>query len=125
MEVNEFDDLIKMGRTTRIVNMGERKITMHTLDSDEYSAVMGHVPDDSKLTQAQKMEAIQRWTVIMSADTIDGKRVALETRELIFSKGQMGFSNAMYDEYVLMVEEQEKTLSDAKKNSSLQATSST
>jgi len=118
MEIKEFDDLINLGQIKRTVVLSGRKIDMHTLSSGEYAQMSHHVKSDPGTTQEQKFESLQRWTLAYSMDAIDSKPMSLDDKEKLLSLGQLALSNLLYTEYLGMVDEQDKLIQDAKKNSS-------
>lgn len=115
MDLKEFDDLINLGRVTRKVKLGQREIELATLNSSEYASAMSRVP--SEASSADKFEVIQREIVAASIVSIDGKLMAPSDKAKLVGAAQLGLSNVLYTEYMKMVEEQNKTLEDAKKNS--------
>jgi hypothetical protein len=117
MEINEFDDLINLGRMTRVVKLGKHEIVLGTLNSKEYAAAMSRVLAAGK-AEGDKMESTQREVVIAAIRNIDGKELSYQDKYAIVSSGQLALSNLLYIEYVSIVEEQSRILEDAKKNSS-------
>ena len=115
-EINEFDDLINLGKVNRKVKLLGHEITMETLDSGSYSQAMSQVPDN--VSDSKRLESMQREIVGASIKLIDGKPITAETRKKLMANSQLGLSNILYNEYLGMVQEQSKILEDAKKNSS-------
>lgn len=116
MELNEFDDLVNLGKVTRKVRLLGHEIVMETLDSGCYSQAMAQIPDN--VSDSRRLEAMQREMIGAAIKTIDGKPVSVEMKKKLMANSQLGLSNILYSEYISMVEEQGKILEDAKKNSS-------
>jgi hypothetical protein len=117
MEINEFDDLINLGRMTRSVKLAKHEIVLGTLNSKEYASAMSRVLAAGR-AEGDKMESTQREVVIAAIRNIDGKELSYQDKYAIVSSGQLALSNLLYIEYISLVEEQSKILDDAKKNSS-------
>ena len=124
MEINEFDDLMNLGKVTRTIKLlGKFEIELVTLGSGEYSNAMSRVPDG--LPDSKRMECVQREMMAEAIKSINGKSVEYEKRIKILTGGQLGLSNLLYGEYLMMVDEQTKIIEGAKKNSSEPMTTST
>jgi hypothetical protein len=116
MDLTQFDDLISFARVSRKVTVAGHEISLVTLNSGAYNEAAGRIPTD--LPDQVRMERVQREMVAAAISTIDGKSLDQETKVAILTKGQLGLSNFLYDQYIDMIGEQGKTLEDAKKNSS-------
>ena len=121
MEIKDFEDLISLGRVQRTVKLGSRDVLMHTLSTDEY-AKMSQGLDDNEPSQAKRFESLQRGILSGAIESIDGKVMSGEDKTLLVGKLQLGTCNMLYDIYTKMVEEQNKILTDSKKNSSQELT---
>ena len=120
MELKEFDDLINIGRVTRKVKLGSHEILLSTVSSGDFATAMSKVTGNS-LMDSDRLESMQREIVAVAIRSIDGKELSYEDKAKLVAAGQLAFSNFIYTEYLSMVEEQNKILDDAKKNSSLAA----
>ena len=117
MELNKFDDLMNLGQIKRKIKLGSHEVSLHTLGSLEYSKVLDRVGPGA-IVDGKKLELLQRSILVQALDTVDGERVTEKEKEHILGGGQLGLSNLLYSEYLSMVDEQNKVLEDAKKNSS-------
>jgi hypothetical protein len=116
MDLKEFDDLATLGQVTKTVKLGAHEFKMHTLNSREYGQMTARLSEDKN--QAARFEELQRWTLAYAIGSVDDKKVRPEQVELLLQTGQLALSNALYNEYVTMMNEQEKLLQEVKKNSS-------
>jgi hypothetical protein len=117
MDLKDFNDLADVGRITRTIRVGNHDIVMHTLNSNEYSAMAGNLKDDDAIGMTKRLEALQREIVAHAIESIDGKKLSAEDSVALVGMMQIGLSNMLYEEYGKMVEEQNKVLEDSKKNS--------
>ena len=116
VELKDFNDLINLGRVTRVMNIGGHKIVLGTLNSEEYNQAVSRIPADCP--EASRMERIQREIIAAAIQSIDGETLDPDAKSKILTLGQLALSNMMYSEYISMIGEQDKLLEDAKKNSS-------
>ena len=115
MELQEFDDLINLGKVTRKVKILNHEIVLETVSSGDYAQAMANVPDN--MPESKRYESIQREMVGAAIRTIDGKTISQEGKQRLMTSSQLGLSNILYGEYLKMVDEQARLLDDAKKNS--------
>jgi hypothetical protein len=117
MDMKDFNDLFEIGRVTKTIKIAGHEIVMHTLNSNEYSAMAGALKEDDGVGLSKRLEALQREIVANAIETVDGKKLNSEEKSALVGMMQIGLSNMLYDEYGKMIEEQNKVLEDSKKNS--------
>ena len=121
--IKEFDDLINVGHLTKTVKLGEHSFVLQTLSSAEYVSLMKKIPS-KETTQGEGFEALQRITLAHAIMSIDDRPLTYEEKDRLLSLLQLGVSNALYDSYTALVDEQNKLIEESKKNSSQGATTS-
>lgn len=116
MDLKNFNDLADIGSVKRAVKLGSHEVVLHTLNSQEYAGMADKI-GDTEASTAKRFETLQREMLIAAVDTVDGQKLSYEDKAILLGMMQIGLSNRLYEEYGSMIEEQNKIIDDAKKNS--------
>lgn len=117
--VKEFGDLLTMCGVTKVVKFGTHEIVLKTLTYDEQSNIMEAMSSVADGKDTKRMDIVQKELLAASIETIDGKTLTKEQKLFILGNGQAALCNMLFNEYEALIGEQNKTLEDVKKNSSM------
>jgi hypothetical protein len=112
--MNQFEDLINMGRLSKDITIGKHVIKITTMDSETQSSVIGKVSQD--LPDAQKVDIAQRAMIANSIEAIDGKLMSFEDKMALVNKFQPALINILFSEYESLLVEQNGIFEEVKKN---------
>jgi hypothetical protein len=116
MDLKNFNDLAEIGSVRKTVKLGSHSVVLHTLNSQEYSAMAEKIGDEVAGT-AKRFESLQREMIIAAIESIDGEKPSYADKASLLGMMQIGLSNMLYEEYGSIVEEQSKIIEESKKNS--------
>lgn len=107
--------LAQLGRIEKEVQIGTFSIKLHTLSTAEQQKAMLSIPEQLK---DEAIRSLQLQIAILSLATEHINNQKLDQKSLydLFSGLQPQVLSTIFDEYLLMIQEQEKVLGELKKN---------
>lgn len=115
MELKSFSSLNRIEKEFDVVT--GLKISMHTLSVLQQQQALAELPTSPVGSDvALRTVILKQALLIYAIDTINGDKVTIQQAKDFIQGLQAPIFNEIYDCYDLMVQEQDKTLEDLKKN---------